>query len=437
MSVYIRSCAKCRRAGKARKTTGRKRKACPDCRWIGIAPPSLGRKSVGVYGTKREAERSVNEAVMNAERGIDLAPSHVTVKDILNRYITDRESLGRAAKTLEEYRRTNRLYIEPHLGGFIVSKLRPAHVGEWVGNLLKEGGAVLKDAKKGRALSPKSVRHAFTLFSAALKWGTRMQLVARNVCELVSAPSVRRSEARAFTSDEITKLLFVSRGSRWEAFVVLALTLGARRGELCGLNWEHFDLEEGRVTICQSASQIKGSVTIKGTKTERVRVLPLSGMAVEALRTQSVLQERDKESAGALYRDDGAVFTDELGGRLSPKAATNGFARLARKVSISTTRLHDSRHTAATTMLSNGVDPTTASAILGHVSPTVTLQIYSHVVPGFKRGAMDDLGERIRALATTECNQIATKPTRAKKKARRSGLEMVAGPGFEPGTFGL
>jgi site-specific recombinase XerD len=82
-------------------------------------------------------------------------------------------------------------------------------------------------------------------------------------------------------------------------------------------------------------------------------------------------------------------------------------------------------------MLSNGVDPTTAAAILGHSSPMGTLQIYSHLVPGAQQGAMDRLGEHIEALESTDCNQTATTDRKAKKKARRGGLEMVAGPGFE------
>jgi len=115
-------------------------------------------------------------------------------------------------------------------------------------------------------------------------------------------------------------------------------------------------------------------------------------MAIDALRMQKAAQDADRERVGEFYCEEGAVFADELGHRLTPKAATNGFTRLARKAGISTTRLHRARHTAATTMLSNGVDPTTAAAILGHSSPTVTLQVYSHLVPGAQRGAMDRLG---------------------------------------------
>jgi integrase len=69
---------------------------------------------------------------------------------------------------------------------------------------------------------------------------------------------------------------------------------------LCGLNWEHVDLEERRVTIRQSVSQIKDSVTIKGTKSGRARVLPLSRIAIEALKTQKALQEADKVDADGL-----------------------------------------------------------------------------------------------------------------------------------------
>ncbi len=78
MSVYIKPCAKCRQTRAVdRKTPNRKRKSCAECQWIAVAPPSLGRKSLGVFGTKRQAESAVNEAALNAERGIDLAPSRV------------------------------------------------------------------------------------------------------------------------------------------------------------------------------------------------------------------------------------------------------------------------------------------------------------------------------------------------------------------------
>jgi integrase len=44
-------------------------------------------------------------------------------------------------------------------------------------------------------------------------------------------------------------------------------------------------------------------------------------------------------------------------------------------------RLHDTRHTAATLMLSDGVPVKTVADLLGH-DPRITLAIYAHAVPG-------------------------------------------------------
>jgi len=80
-------------------------------------------------------------------------------------------------------------------------------------------------------------------------------------------------------------------------------------------------------------------------------------------------------------------------------AATCAFDRIARKAGISTTRLHDLRHTAATTLLLAGVDVRTAAGVLGHASPTVTLSTYAHLMPEAQRDAVDRLGERLERLA--------------------------------------
>lgn len=352
-----------------------------------------GRRSLGTFGTRKEAERAEREALSSRDRGIDLAPMTVTIRQLAERYLADREALGRGEKTIEEYRRIVTLYVLPHLGEKIVAKLKPAHVAEWVANLRRAGG------QEARALSPKTVRHAFALLNAIIRWAVRMQLAGRNVCEAVTAPSASPSEAKALTSDEVRRLLTEARDSRWSAFVTLALTTGARRGELCGLSWGDVDLESGVVTIRRSLSQTKARVVLKGTKSGKSRALPLSRHAVEALRRQRATQAADRLRAGSAYLDEGALFTDELGRRLTPKAATNAFARVAGKAKISTTRLHDLRHTAATTLLVGGADVRTTAGVLGHSTPNVTLATYAHLVADAQRDAIDRLGESIEKLA--------------------------------------
>jgi integrase len=80
-------------------------------------------------------------------------------------------------------------------------------------------------------------------------------------------------------------------------------------------------------------------------------------------------------------------------------AATSAYSRIATKARLSSTRLHDLRHTAATTMLLAGVDVATTAGVLGHSTPTTTLGVYAHVLSESKRKATDRLGDAFDAIA--------------------------------------
>jgi integrase len=72
---------------------------------------------------------------------------------------------------------------------------------------------------------------------------------------------------------------------------------------------------------------------------------------------------------------------------------------MAEKAKISTIWLHDLRHTAATTLLFNGVDVRTTAGVLGHSTPGVTLSTYALLVADAQRSAVDSLGDSIERLS--------------------------------------
>lgn len=373
----------------------------PSGRYKAIIAKSEGsteRRSLGTFNTRKEAEKAKRDALAARDRGIDLAPAKVTVADVLARYLSDRKTRC-VAKTMQEYEKMANRYIVPHLGAKPLAKLRPAHIAEWQQALAERGG----DA--GRPLSAKTTFHARSLLSASLRWACKMQILSVNPCAAVDAPVVRRSSAKALTRDEIGRLLQET-GQRWLTFVTLALTLGARRGELLALRWSDIDITNATVTIAASLSQTKSGVSLKGTKTDRTRTVPLSRPALDALARQRAMQAADKLRVGPLYKDGGFIFADEVGGCVSPMAATNAYARIAVKAEVSSTRLHDLRHTAATTMLLAGVDIATTAGVLGHSTPTTTLGVYAHVLGEAKRKATDQLGDIFDAIA---CNTKAIK----------------------------
>jgi integrase len=54
-------------------------------------------------------------------------------------------------------------------------------------------------------------------------------------------------------------------------------------------------------------------------------------------------------------------------------------------------RFHDLRHTAATLLLAQGVDPRTIMETLGHSQISLTLNTYSHVLPALQRRAATEM----------------------------------------------
>jgi integrase len=88
--------------------------------------------------------------------------------------------------------------------------------------------------------------------------------------------------------------------------------------------------------------------------------------------------------------------------RLSPKAATNAFARIAKKAGVRTTSLHSTRHTAATTAIRSGADIVTVSRMLNHSNPSVTLNIYGHLVPGAEDSTNDMLSDWLDGALSAE-----------------------------------
>ncbi|MCA1731613.1 MAG: tyrosine-type recombinase/integrase, partial [Actinobacteria bacterium] len=64
-----------------------------------------------------------------------------------------------------------------------------------------------------------------------------------------------------------------------------------------------------------------------------------------------------------------------------------------------TIRFHDLRHTCATLLLRQGVNPKFVQDLLGHGDVSLTLNVYSHVLP--------DMGDTAPVLWTTRWGKAA------------------------------
>ena len=120
------------------------------------------------------------------------------------------------------------------------------------------------------------------------------------------------------------------------------------------------------------------------------RTVHLTGAASRALEEHLERQLKVMERLGDLYRDQGLVFTTEVGTPINPSnLRKRSFAPLLRKAGLPRLRFHDLRHTCATLLLSKNIHPKYVQELLGHATVSITLDTYSHVLPGMGNQVAD------------------------------------------------
>jgi integrase len=74
------------------------------------------------------------------------------------------------------------------------------------------------------------------------------------------------------------------------------------------------------------------------------------------------------------------------------------FDQLLKNAGLTHMRFHDLRHSAATLLLSMGVNPKVVQEILGHSTISMTMDVYSHVLPSMQQEAMGKWDDALGSL---------------------------------------
>lgn len=358
--------------------------------WYGVADfgrdlrGKRSRKWTSGFEKRRDAEKGLAKLLAT---GMPSLPGNFTLVELIDEYIKHTEKLNRQRTTVERYRSLLRSNIVPYVGQLRFSATKGDKIN------------ALYDELRERELAPTTIAHVHGLLNATFKWARRVGRIDRDPMIGVEQPHRAKSGARAIRADEARGFftwLPQSPWARWTPLFLFSLATGMRRGEVLGLRSENVDLARGIVIVAEALAESRGTVYRKSTKTEGIRELPLSALAIEALTAQAAQREADELKAGAGYEDHDLVFPDERGQRLRPMAVTDAFRRAANRFGLRGCTLHTLRHTAATWLLAGGADVRTTSSIMGHADASTTLRIYSHVVNERQRVAVDLIGDVLR-----------------------------------------
>ncbi len=191
--------------------------------------------------------------------------------------------------------------------------------------------------------------------SGLFSWALKSDHLTVHPMKGIEPLAEETSRLRCLSDEERESLLAACSekgGLRLQTLVVLALSTGARRGELLRMQWSDLDIAARQVTI-------------HGSGRLRTRTLPLPSPAFELLGRLSRVRRIDR-------RD---VFAEPDGRVRFPRAAWRASLETA---AIEDFRFHDLRHSAAAYLAQSGASLPEIAAILG----TRTLQgvrRYSHL----------------------------------------------------------
>lgn len=264
--------------------------------------------------------------------------SSMTVGEAIDKYIESKDAVL-SPSTVREYKRARKNDL-PGLVDVRLSELTQEMVQREINRIAK-------------TKSPKSVRNAHGLLSAALK-AYKPEMVLRT-----TMPQREKPEIKIPTMEEIKLIAEKSKGTQFELPFFLAAWMGLRESEIRGLTWDCIDGD--MLHIKQAIVEGENGPVVKATKTysgnRKIRI-------PEYVR--GLLEAQPHKDEYIVHYTGAAMYSH--------------LKRLCAREGLPHYRFHDLRHFQASVMLALGVPDKYAMERMGHASANMLKTVYQHTM---------------------------------------------------------
>lgn len=289
-----------------------------------------------------------------------------TVADLIDKYIA--ETLPHKKRNKDHAKVAALLgWWREQIGNFSLQSATPSLIAEYRDKL--QNGKTRNGERRSNGTVNRyiaALSHAFR--TAVMEWGWLEDSPMRRV----SRRQESKGRVRFLSDDERTSLLKACKESQNQILyplVVLALSTGARHGELINLRRKNVELK-------------RQAITLHDTKNGETRVLPLAGHALEVMRALLSVHRIDTDLIFPSTKPD------------KPANIKTAWMNALVKAKIEDFRFHDLRHSAASYLAMNGATLAEISEILGHK----TLQMvkrYAHLTDSHVSGVVGRMNAEI------------------------------------------
>ncbi|MEJ8821448.1 site-specific integrase [Variovorax humicola] len=228
---------------------------------------------------------------------------------------------------------------------------------------LDAAGQPIYKAKR-KAIAPATINRYSASIAAVLTWSIKKRIAPKGFihpCRSVERRAENNEKTRFLSLEERQRVMEACKASPWPRLyllVLMALTTGARKGELTGLRWRDIDHEHRVAYVGRS-------------KNGDPKTLPLVDGVMDLLK-----------SYGRDARPEGLVFAST---RIPSQryGFEERWKEALKAAKVRNFRFHDLRHTCASMLAQNGATLLEIGDLLGHRQLQVTKR-YSHLATGHK-----------------------------------------------------
>jgi integrase len=319
------------------------------------------------FERKQEADDWVQETERKIRQGqfnIDSFKKQHTYKDLIERL--KRDGFFEYQKALKKIS-SQFQYWEGKLGSYAL-----VHI---TSDLISKERQILMDSllPDGNKRNPSTINRYTAVLSSVLGYATKkLRWMHENPCSRILKLKESSGRDRILSKEEAVRLLAACKESKQQylyCIVLIALTTGARRGEILGLEWSCLDLE-------------KGIAALKDTKNGKPRSVSLSQPVLQELQKLFVLRDKKKPLVFASK----TVF-----GQIDIKKS---WMEALKRAGIEDYHFHDLRHQFCTFAAGMGASNIELQTAMGHSSLQMLLR-YTNLDAKNSKKFSDHISERI------------------------------------------
>jgi integrase len=213
-----------------------------------------------------------------------------------------------------------------------------------------------------KPMAPATTNRYAAALGAVVTWAIKRRIAPKGYvhpCRTIERKTENNGKVRFLSDDERARLLEACSASPWPRLyllVLMAITTGARKGELVALRWQDIDLTRG-LAHCGR------------TKNGEEKTLPLVPVVADALR-------------GFEGKPAALVFASPRSAD-APYAFEGRWKEAMQAAKLRNFRFHDLRHTCASMLAQNGATLLEIADVLGHRQLQMTKR-YAHLTTGHK-----------------------------------------------------